>query len=167
MDKQTKVMPEVKRAPERKLEPGEVESINQDIAEKEAMLKATSEFMDGAPAPAVPEEIQLDKGRLAGEVKRLRELRDSQMPERISDQGKRMRIEQRRRELEHKFTQFLETRQDIDVTRRDSPEYRAAVKKSLMRPRVEHLIAEWRELGKMLEPEDPEINNLDRLRKDR
>lgn len=155
------------RTASRKYTAEELESVNREIAEKEAMLRASSSFGESEFAPALPEEVSVDKGRLTADVKRLKQLRDAQTPEQVTDPGKRDKLTARRKQLEEKFVDYLETWQDLGAIKPDSPEYKEALKKAQRRGEVEHYITEWRELGKQLEPNDPEINSLDRLRKAR
>jgi len=53
----------------------------------------------------------------------------------------------------------------MNVVSRTDPNWRSAYQKALKRHEVDHYIRQWRELGLMLEPDDPTINDLDKLRK--
>lgn len=147
-----------------KLTAEDVERLKEDIAQKKAMLEAGGQFGDGAYAPVIPGELSIDKEKIRAEMKRLQAILDRDTPERESDAGKRDKIVARRKALEDLFKPYLETHQDIGAIRMDSPEYKAAFNKLMQRPKVEKYIHEWQELGKMLDPDDPTINDLDRLR---
>lgn len=151
-------------APKRTLDAHERESLKARAAQGRSMLHASKEFPDGGAGVVVPVEVALGQDKIQEDVRHAESILERDSPRRETNEAKRNKIVSRRKELESKFKPYLETRQDLDVTRRDTPEFRQALRKAQMRPTVEHYIAEWRELGKQLDPEDPTLCSLDEIR---
>ena len=154
-------MPRGAKPPSRMLEPHEREGLEKRRAQLDKTLKATKEF--GDLGEVVPDEIAMSKDKMLAEKRHLDKVLAEGTPERASE-AERNRFLARRKELEAKFVPLLETYQDIGVVRRDSPEFRAAFEKAQKRHMIEPFIAEWKALGLRLDPQDPTINSLDRLR---
>ena len=150
--------------PSRTLEPHEREGLEKHKANLDKMLRAGKEFNESGVSEVLPSEVSISKEKILAEKRHIEQVLAQGTPERASNDAERNRILARRKELEAKFVPFLETWQDINVVRRDSPEYRAAFEKAQKRHLIEPYIAEWKELGKRLDPEDPSINSLDKLR---
>ena len=111
------------------------------------------------------DDLTIDKGKIVRTITALKKQLDEYAPRRVSEPAKRDRIVKMRKELEHKFVDYLETFRDLNTMSRNDPNWTQAYQKAIDRPKVEHFITEWRKLGLLLEPEDPNINNLDKLRK--
>lgn len=156
-------MKTAQKPPKRALSADEVEGLKREIEDKESMARATSEFGDGAFAPAIPQEVSIDKDKLREDVASLKKVLAEESPQKATG-TERAKVERRMKELEDRFRHNVETLQDLGAIRMDSPEYKAALKKAKDRPKYERDIQEWKELAKRLEPDDPEFCSLDRLR---
>lgn len=158
----------VAEPPVRTMDPDEKARVETELRQTEAMLKAPEQFtaVDGY-APTIPAEVALNKSAMENKARELRAVLDRETPQKETNESRRNSILARRKQLEELFAPILETYQDIGCIRSDTPEFRAAFNKAVKRPGYEKYIAEWKELGRKLDPEDPDINNLDRLRRDR
>lgn len=121
------------------------------------------EKTDYSPTSQI-DDLVIDKESIKHKIKILERQLDAHANQRVKDPAKRRQLESRREELERKFKDVLETYRDLGVVRRDSPDWGPALKKALERHKYDHLIREWKRIGLMLEPGDPMINNMDRLR---
>ena len=145
----------------------EVETIKSNISSLEDMARAEKEVREDKFTAAELESITINKDKIKKEIAKLKTQLENYAPKRESDPVKRDKIKKMREELERRFTPYLETFTELNVVRRTDPNWMPAYQKALRRHEVEHLIRKWRELGLMLEPDDPTINDLDRLRKAR
>lgn len=113
------------------------------------------------------DDIAIDPDKIRQDIKHLQKQLDEYSPRRVTNAAERDKILNKRRELEHKFKPYLETFRELRIVRRDDPDYMRAVEKArerLSNPAIEGWIREWKRLGLMLDPDNPDINNLDRLR---
>lgn len=153
--------------PARTLTVNERESINTLIEEKKSLLGATEEAREGALTVVATKEMGINKDRLRTDIKHLEEVLAKESP-RMAAPKDRDRLESRRRELaEILRNEILETREEIEVLNHNHPAWTTAIKKAQMRPRWEGRIAEYREICKQLDPDDPNAGSLDAIRKDR
>jgi hypothetical protein len=144
----------------------EAESMANDLENLKDMAGAGEMKDSGYSATAQIDDICIDKEAIRRKIDVLSRQLESHNSQKVVDGVKRRALESRRKELEDKFVPYLETYRDLAVVKRDSMDWHPAYKKALERPRVEHFIGEWKRIGLMLEPQDPLINSLDRLRKE-
>ena len=151
-------------APKRTLEVHERESIKNRLEKVEEMRQAGQDFREGGAAAVVPVEVALGREKLDEESEHLRRVLDSESPEKVKRGVDRNRILEKRKELARRIKPYLDTRAEMDVLRRDTPEFRNGLRKAMERQKIEPLIAEWRELGKQLDPDDPTLTSIEELR---
>lgn len=143
----------------------EAESLKNDLNTLKEMAGAGEMSDKGYTPTAQIDDISVDKESIRRKIAVLNHQLDSHRNQKVTDSKKRDELFKRRAYLESKFSEYLETWQDLGVIRRDSPDWMPAFRKASRRPEVEHLISEWRRIGLMLEPDDSSFNSLDRLRK--
>lgn len=144
----------------------EADAIRRDKETLENMAGAGEMSEVGYSPTAQIDDLTVDKEAIRAKIRKLETQLDSHRNQRVTDPNKRSMIVQKRKELENRFRDCLESFRDLGVTRRDSPDWGPAYKKALERHKYDPLIHEWKRLGLMLEPEDPSINDLDKLRRD-
>jgi len=147
------------------LTPREVELAKEDIANYENIINASGDFREGDLAPVILDDLAMDRGKIVKTITALKKQLDESTPIRVADPIQRDRLARERKDLETKFVPYLETFRDLGVMKRDDMNWHQAYQKALDRRQVEHLITRWRRIGLSLEPEDPQINSLDKLRK--
>lgn len=148
----------------RTMTPAEREDLSKQIGSAQAMATATKDVPEGDFAPATGDDFPINKDRLREKIKRMQKVLDERTPERVTNPAHRQKLVAERKRLAERFGPFIETWKDLGAIKTDSPEYRDARKKAEQRPKVEADILRYRELGKMLEPDDPHINDLDEFR---
>lgn len=147
------------------LRPQQRDVLENERRENQELIDATNDIpKEGQWSPTIPEGVSVNKNRLKARNKQLEKVLEEEGPRRVSDPKERQRLFDRRKELERRFLPFLETWKDIQA-RPGDPDYSEAVRKGKARHMVNNDILEWRRCGILLEPEDPTINDLDRLRK--
>ena len=153
------------RKQERTLDHSEIEQLQQEIATRKAMMNIASEpgSMDYTPT-SLP-EFTIDKDKIENGIKHIEKVLHDNSPEKAS-RTKIPMLESRAKELESKFKPYLETWKELDIMRRDTPEFRKAVRKGSERSKVEGDLMEWKEIQKQLRPDDQDAPSLDRLRED-
>lgn len=145
----------------------EAEGIKQDLDTLKDMAGAGEmKETTGYSPTAQIDDICVDKESIKKKIDILTKQLDYHKNQRETDPIKRRELHARRKWLEDKFAPVLETFRDLGVVKRDSPDWHTAYQKAIDRPKYEHYIAEWKRIGIKLEPDDPSINNLDRLRKE-
>lgn len=153
--------------PKRTLTVNERESIGTLIDEKKTLLGATDDAKEGALTVVAPKETGINKDKLRADIMNLERVLATESP-RMAAPKDRDRLNQRKTELERKLREdILETREEIEVLNHNHPAWATALKKANTRPRYEPMIAEYREICKQLDPDDPEAGSLDAIRKDR
>ena len=143
----------------------EAESLKNDLETLKDMAGAGEMGESGFSPTAQIDDIAVDKESLRRKIGILSRQLEAHKGQRVTDSAKRDKLYARRKELEEKFRDCIESWQDLGVIRRDSPDWAPAYKKAIERPRYEPYISEWKRIGLMLEPEDPFINSLDEFRK--
>lgn len=153
----------------RVLSPHEIESIEQALGAHQAILGATDASYaagnEGA-TPVLPPGYSVKKRQLSDQAKQMKKALDQGRPQPIPASEKD-RYAKRAEWLKAQFIDFLETRAEIHVTKRDRAEWQSATEKARARPRLEAFISEYQSIMRRLEPGNPEAGNLHRLRKDR
>jgi len=144
----------------------EAESITDDLEKLKEMAGAGEMAEAGYSATAQIDEICVDKESIRRKIAILSHQLETHKSQRETNPAKRRELEARRKTLESKFVDYLETYRDLGVIRRESAEWSPAYKKATKRHEVEPYISEWKRIGLRLEPQDPDINSLERLRKD-
>lgn len=153
--------------PKRTLTVNERESINTLIGEKKTLLGATDDAKEGALTVIAPKEIGINKDKLRADIQNLERVLATESP-RMAAPKDRDRLERRKNELtEILKNDILETREEIEVLNHNHSAWTTALKKAQQRPRHEPMIAEYREICKQLDPDDPDAGSLDAIRKDR
>lgn len=142
----------------------EADAIKRDKATLEQMAGAGEMQETGYSATSQIDDIAVDKDSIRRKIATLERQLEAHRSQKVTDSTQRNKILERRRYLEEKFKPYLESYRDLGVVRRDDPDWQQAYEKALKRPEVNHLINEWRRLGLMLDPEDPFINDLNKLR---
>ena len=145
--------------------PQEAETLKNDLDTLKDMAGAGEMGETGYSPTAQIDDIAVDKESLRRKIAILSSQLDTHRNQRVTDKAKRDKLYARRKELEEKFRECIESYQDLGVIRRDSPDWAAAYRKAIERPRYEHYISEWKRIGLMLEPEDQFINDLNRFRR--
>ena len=145
----------------------ERESLEGYIENKEELLKASENYSEGAVTVVVPGETGLDKNKIQADINRLKRTLDEGMPERVSNRERDKAVARRDEMAKFLTENVLETREEIDVTNRNHPAWITAVKKAESRPKHERYIAEYKELCRRIDPEDPRAGHLDDIRRDR
>lgn len=151
----------------------EIESIERSLGAHQAMIGATDASYaagnEGA-TPVLPPGYGLKKRQLTDQAKQMKRALEQGRPQPIpaADKDKAMK---RADWLKSQFVDYLETRAEIHVLKRDRAEWQSATEKARMRtvekPELERYISEWQSIMRRLEPGNPEAGNLHRLRKDR
>jgi len=143
----------------------EAEALKGDLETLKDMAGAGDVKDTGYSATAQIDDICVDKDAINRKIHMLNRQLEQHKNQRVTDPRKRDQLYARRKELEDKFRECIESWQDLGVIRRDSPDWAPAYKKALERPRYEPYISEWKRIGLMLEPDDQFINSLDKFRK--
>ena len=157
-------MPKLKEQEKPLLSKHERENIQEQMESNKIMLAASKDYGENGIEPAEGEGFIINKDVIRKKIAYLQSVLDERTPVKVTDGAKRDRIERRRAELVHLFGEILETWQDIYARNVQSPEYIKALNKARARPPYEPLIAEWKRLGQMLEPDDPRMTDLYTLR---
>ena len=160
-------MPKLKEQEKPLLSRNERESIQEQMEASKVMLSASKDYGEDDMDPAEGEGFIINKEAIRKKIAHLQSILDERTPVKVTDGAKRDKIERRRSELVGLFRVILETWQDIYARNVQSPEYIQALKKAKARPPFEPLIAEWKRLGQMLDPDDPGMTDLDTLRENR
>lgn len=153
----------------RVLSPHEIESIEHALGAHQAILGATDASYaagnEGA-TPVLPPGYNVKKRQLSDQAKQMKKALDLGRPQPIPA-AEKDKYAKRAEWLKSQFVDFLETRAEIHVTKRDRAEWQSATEKARARPRLEAYISEYQSIMRRLEPGNPEAGNLHRLRKDR
>lgn len=146
------------------LAPHEAEAIRKDVESLKEQLnpEASSSETDYSPANAT--DAFQDHNSIVRKIRDLEKQLEAGTS-RVDDTLERRRLEARRKWLEDKFKDYLETHEELGIVSRNHPDFESAVQKALKRREVEKYITEWRHIGNRLEPDDPFYNDLGRLRK--
>ncbi len=162
-------MPELRR--KRILTVGERESIERSLSVHHQALAASPNGhilgTEGA-APVVPQGMRLNRSRLNLQAQDMaRALEDGRPPE--VDAKQRDALYKRARYLKNKFEhdQILETREELHVLKRDDKRWFTATEKAKLRPKYEDDITEYRNIMRTLDPQNPDADSLNVLRRDR
>lgn len=157
----------------RVLSPHEVEDLEKALLAHQQVLGASdSAFSNGAEgaSPIAPPELRINRRKLNEQAAQIKRVLETCRPQPIPEKDKD-RYHQRSKWLESKFGEYLETRAEIHVTKRDRAEWQSATEKARIRtsvkPEIERYIEEWKSIQRLLSPGDPNADNLHRLRKDR
>lgn len=146
------------------LAPHEAEAIKRDLESLKEQVNPESGSSETDYSPANAHDAFQDHNTI---VRKIRDL-ERQLDEgtkKVTDGPERRRLEARRKWLEEKFIDHLETHKELGIVSRNDPDFENAVQKALKRREVEHYIREWKSIGNRLEPDDPFYNDLGRLRK--
>lgn len=148
----------------------ERDSINTALSLNARIAEATSESYQLATnggAPVLPPGFNVNKARLNEQAKINLAILKNQSPRDLSTVEKDT-LMKRKNELEAKIkaSQCLETFKELHANKRGS-EWTSAMKKANMRPKWEKDIQELKNIRISLEPENPEAQNLDDLRREK
>jgi uncharacterized coiled-coil DUF342 family protein len=152
------------------LTPQEIEQKKRDIQELKELQNASKEFGTNDFTTVELDEISIDRAKIREQIKTLEKQLEEHSPQKVTDPAKRDKIKKRREELEKIFMPYLETRRELHIYDRSDPEFTTAVRKAterLSNTKIEAAIQEWKRLGRLLEPDDPFISDLNYIRKDR
>ncbi len=152
--------------PNRILSAEEKGTIETRIGLEKSMLGATETFGEGSVSTVAPPEVSIDRGAITKRIQGLEKVISDGSASKATGE-RRLKLENRRKFLEDLFEreQVIETIKDLNAIHMDSPEYRDAYRKGIMRVKYERQVQEWIQICKELEPQDPEFCKLDRLRK--
>lgn len=146
------------------LAPHEAEAIKKDVDALKSQVNPEASSSETDYSPANVQDTFQDHNTIVRKIKDL-ERQLSEGTRRVTEPAERRRLEARRKWLEEKFKDYLESHGELGIVSRNDPDFENAVQKALRRREVEHYIQEWKAIGYRLEPDDQFYNDLGRLRK--
>lgn len=149
----------------------EREGLFKTIESSQRMTSASADITALATAggnTVAPAGTVIHPSRMSDRIKGINKVLKEGTPPQINS-AERDNLQKRREELESEFEhdQVLETREELTAIKRSNPAYMTAMAKARMRPKYEGKITEWKNIMRTLDPENPEADNLDQLRKAR
>lgn len=148
---------------------GERESIERSLSVHKQAASATAAVAgDTGLSPVVPAGMRFNKQRLNLQAKDMARALEEGRPPEVNEKQKDA-LYARAKYLKEKLLsdQVLETRKELHVLKRDDPAWFSAMEKARMRPKYEADINEYRNIMRTLDPENPDADSLNILRRER
>lgn len=160
------------------LAPHEIDSLRQALGAHTQILGATEDGYISGEQGSGPVMIPGLRGgtrrKLSEQAKQIKHTLDTCSPQPIPEKDRDKFVKEAKR-LEEIFKPYLETRAELHVLKRDSPFWNSAMEKaryrsatnpdgSLKHPEIEGAISKWKYIQRRLNPEDPDADNLHKLR---
>ena len=149
----------------------ERESLRQNLDACAAVASAREDGfirgLDGS-APVLPKGFNVNRARLNDQMKNVVKVLKEQSPRPLTAKEKdAVAAEAHRIEEELKDKQVMETFTDLRVTSMNDARWLPASEKAKMRSKYEAKIQRWKSCQILLSPDDPDADNLNKLRREK
>lgn len=171
---QTQAQPAIAAVPEIPqgyiLSQHEIDSLRDALGAHTQILGATEDgYISGeqGAGPVLAPGLRVNRRKLSDQAKQIKGVLDRCSPQPIPEKERDKYFKEAKR-LEEIFKPYLETRAELHALKRDSPHWGSAIEKARIRtqerPEIEQAIVKWKYIMRRMNPEDPNADNLHKLR---